>query len=93
MTQFILHARALDYRDEIHQFGMTTSRSRRGNCYDNAPMESFWATLKNELMPHRRSDTPEKARRELSEDISISYDRQRQHSRIGNHSPLACVQQ
>ena len=45
---------AQDYQDQLRQFGMPPSMSRKGNCYDNAPMESFWETLKNELVHHRR---------------------------------------
>ena len=67
--------------------------SRKGNCYDNAPMESFWGTLKNELVHHRRDETREQARREISEYIEIFYNRQRRHSRLGNRSPVACAQQ
>ncbi len=83
---------ALTYQDQLHQFGMTVSMSRRGNCYDNAPMESFWGTLKNERVHHRRYEIREQARREISEDIEIFYNRQRRHSRLGNRSPVAFAQ-
>jgi len=72
---------------------MTASMSRRGNCYDNAPMESFWGTLKNELVHHRRYETREQARREIAEYIEIFYNRQRRHSRLRNRSPVAFAQQ
>ena len=42
-----------EYRKILDQFGMQVSMSRKGNCYDNAPMESFWGTLKQELVFHR----------------------------------------
>jgi transposase InsO family protein len=84
---------AQDYQDQVRQFGMTASMSRKGNCYDNAPMESFWGTLKNELVHHRRYETREQARREISEYIEIFYNRQRRHSRLGNCSPAAFAQQ
>ncbi|EHD6816592.1 transposase family protein, partial [Escherichia coli] len=45
---------AYDYRVIQEQFGLKTSMSRKGNCYDNAPMESFWGTLKNESLSHYR---------------------------------------
>ena len=45
------------YRALVAQFGLRASMSRRGNCYDNAPMESFWGSLKNELVHHRRYRT------------------------------------
>jgi len=84
---------AQDYQDPLRQFGMTASMSRRGNCYDNAPMESFWGTLKNELVHHRRYETRDQARREITEYIELFYHRQRRHSRLGNCSPAAFAQQ
>jgi transposase InsO family protein len=84
---------AQDYQEQLRQFGMTASMSRKGNCYDNAPMESFWGTLKNELVHHRRYETREQARREIAEYIEIFYNRQRRHSRLGNRSPAAFAQQ
>ena len=54
---------AKDYQRLIRQFGMQYSMSRRGNCYDNAPMESFWSTLKIELVHHRRYTARAQARR------------------------------
>ncbi|SRT52521.1 IS600 ORF2 [Shigella sonnei] len=45
---------AYDYRVIQEQSGLKTSMSRKGNCYDNAPMESFWGTLKNESLSHYR---------------------------------------
>ena len=84
---------AQDYQEQLRQFGLIPSMSRKGNCYDNAPMESFWGTLKNELVHHRRYDTREQARREITEYIEIFYNRQRRHSRLGNRSPAAFAQQ
>jgi putative transposase len=81
------------YQATLKQFGMIPSMSRKGNCYDNAPMESFWGTLKNELVHHRRYETREQARREISEYIELFYNRQRRHSRLGNRSPTAFAQQ
>ena len=72
---------------------MTASMSRQGHCYDNAPMESFWGTLKNELVHHRRYETREQARREISEYIELFSNRQRRHSRLRNRSPAAFAQQ
>ena len=82
-----------DYRNLLRRFGMKASMSRRGNCYDNAPMVSFWGTLKNELVHHRRYQTREQARRGITEYIEIFYNRQRRHSRLGNLSPAAFAQQ
>ena len=84
---------AQDSQARLKQFGVHASMSRRGNCYDNAPMESFWGTLKNELVHHRRYETREQARREISEYIELFYNRQRRHSRLGNLSPVAFAQQ
>jgi len=49
---------ALEFQKLLKQFGMQASMSRRGNCYDNAPIESFWGVLKNELVHHRRYACP-----------------------------------
>jgi transposase InsO family protein len=84
---------AYDYQDQLRQLGMIPSMSRKGNCYDNAPMESFWGTLKTELVHHRRYDTREQARREITEYIEVFYNRQRRHSRLGNRSPATFAQQ
>ena len=84
---------AQDYQARVRQFGMTVSMSRKGNCYDTAPMERFWGTLKNELVHHQRYHTREQARREITEYIEIFYNRQRRHSRLGNLSPAAFAQQ
>jgi transposase InsO family protein len=83
---------AKDYQGLLQQFGMKASMSRKGNCYDNAPMESFWGTLKNELVHHRRYETRAQATAEITEYIEIFYNRQRRHSRLGNLSPAAFTQ-
>ena len=82
-----------DYRKLVAQFGMQASMSRKGNCYDNAPMESFWGALKNELVHHRRFATREQARREIIEYIEIFYNRIRKQARLGYLSPAAFTQQ
>jgi len=74
-------------------FGMRASMSRRGNCDDNAPIESFQGTLKNELMHQRRYATREQARLEIAEYIDMFYNRQRRQARPGFLSPAACRQQ
>jgi transposase InsO family protein len=68
---------------------MTASMSRKGNCYDNAPMESFWGLLKTELVHHRRYKTREEARREITEYIEVFYNRQRIQAQLGYLSPVA----
>lgn len=82
-----------EYRALMAQFGMQASMSRRGNCYDNAPIESFWGTLKNELVHHRRYATREQARREIAEYIDVFYNRQRRQARLDYLSPAAFMQQ
>ncbi|HGJ9107932.1 TPA: IS3 family transposase, partial [Pseudomonas aeruginosa] len=74
---------ALAYRQLLEQFGMQASMSRKGNCYDNAPMESFWGSLKNELVHHQRYATRAQAEASIREYIEIFYNRQRRHSRLG----------
>jgi putative transposase len=71
---------------------MRASMSRRGNCYDNAPIESFWGSLKSELIYHQRFVTRERARLAFSEYIEIFYDRQRTLARLGYLSPAAFTQ-
>ena len=81
-----------DYRQLLEQFGMKASMSRKGNCYDNAPMESFWGTLKQELVHHRRYRTRQEAIQEITEYIEIFYNRQRRQARLGFLSPAAYEQ-
>lgn len=75
------------YRALQVQFGMQTSMSRKGSCFDNAPIESFWGALKNELVHHHRFKTRAEAKAAIQEYIEIFYNRQRRHSRLGNVSP------
>jgi putative transposase len=80
---------ALEYQGLLKQFKMKASMSRRGNCYDNAPMESFWGILKNELIHHRSYSSREEAKQEITEYIEIFYNRQRRQQRLGHLSPAA----
>lgn len=80
------------YRRMLEQFGMSASMSRKGNCYDNAPMESFWGSLKNELVHHRRYETRSEARASIREYIEVFYNRQRRHSRLGYLAPAVFAQ-
>jgi transposase InsO family protein len=82
-----------DYQGLLHRYHMKVSMSRKGNCYDNAPMESFWGTLKNELVYHHRYTTRNKAIREITEYIEVFYNRQRIQARLGYVSPAAYEQQ
>jgi putative transposase len=78
-----------EYRKLLDRFGMRASMSGIGNCYDNAPMESFWGTLKTELVFHRRYETRTEAIRDITEYIEIFYNRQRRQKRLGYLSPAA----
>ncbi len=66
-----------------------TSMSRTGNVYDNAPMESFFATLKKDLIHHRSYSTRRQAKADIFEYIEVFYNRQRLHSALGYLSPTA----
>lgn len=83
-SQYCAH----EYRKLPDQFGMKVSMGAKGNCYDNAPMESFWGTLKNELIHHRSYKTRQEAIREISEYIEIFYNRQRRQAKLGYLSPV-----
>jgi len=83
---------AYEYRRLMDQFRIRASMSRKGDCYDNAPMESFWGTLKNELIHHRRYKTREEAIQEITEYIEVFYNRQRLQAGLGYLSPAAYIQ-
>ena len=73
-----------DYQQLLAQSGLTASMSRKGNCYDNAVMESFFGTLKTELVHHERYPTRDAARQSLFEYIEVFYNRLcRAASRVG----------
>ncbi len=88
-SQYCAH----DYRKILEQFGMQASMSGKGNCYDNAPMESFWGVLKSELVHHRRYRTRTEAIRDITEYIEVFYNRQRRQQRLGFLSPAAFARQ
>src|SRR3954470_13093810 len=76
-----------DYRKILHAAAITPSMSRKGNCWDNAPMESFFGTLKTELVHQRDYPDREAARRDLFAYIEGYYNRRRIHSAIGYITP------
>ncbi|WP_300525786.1 IS3 family transposase [Aminiphilus sp.] len=84
---------AAGYRKLLARFKMRASMSRRGNCYDNAPIESFWGVLKNELVHHRRYETRQEAIRQITTHIEIFYNRQRRQKRLGYLFPVAYEKQ
>ena len=67
--------------------------SRKGDCWDHAPMESFWGTLKNELVHHRKFETRKQAKQEITEYIEVFYNRQRKQKRRAYLSPAKFTQQ
>ena len=77
-----------DYRKLMQSAGLRASMSRKGDCYDNAPMESFFHTLKTELVHHRHYATRAEAARDLFAYIEGFYNRTRRHSAIGYISPI-----
>lgn len=77
-----------NYRLALQQAQSIASMSRKGNCYDNAAMESFWSTLKHELVYRRHFKTHAEARHAIFEFIEVFYNRQRLHSSLGYRSPL-----
>lgn len=76
-----------DYQKLLKKNHMISSMSRKGNCWDNAVMESFFHTLKTELVNHRRYRLRSQAKRDIFDYIEVFYNRQRAHSSIGYVSP------
>jgi putative transposase len=76
------------YREALAGAGALCSMSRRANCYDNAAMESFWSSLKRELVHRRHFVTRAEARAAIFEWIEIFYNRVRLHSALGYQSPV-----
>ena len=77
-----------DYSQALAQASLVASMSRRGNCYDNATMESFWATLKLELVYRASFATRTHARTQIFDYIETFYNRQRAHSALNYQSPV-----
>lgn len=81
---------AADYRDALRLAGITCSMSRRANCWDNAVAESFFSTLKTELVHRMIFLTQDSAKTTIAEWIEIFYNGKRRHSSIGYISPVEC---
>ena len=75
------------YRELLADRGITCSMSRAGDCYDNAVAESFWGTLKRELVHQQRYATRAQAMASIFEWIECWYNRKRRHSALGYKSP------
>ena len=78
---------ATSYQHLLGEHGITTSMSRKGNCWDNACVESFFGTLKRELVYHQHYATREDATQDIFEYIEVFYNRKRRHSTLGYDSP------
>lgn len=78
-----------DYQKVLREHQMEVSMSGRGECWDNACMESFWGTLKTELVNHEHYATRDEARQSIFEYIEVFYNRKRMHSSLGYQSPEA----
>ena len=76
------------YRRVLGRHGITCSMSRVAQCWDNAPVESFFATLKKELVHQEDYTTREQAKASIFEYIEVFYNRVRRHSSLGYQSPI-----
>jgi putative transposase len=75
------------YQAKLKAYGISCSMSRKGNCYDNAPMESFWGLLKNELVHRKSYNSQAEAIIDVTEYIEVFYNRQRRQAALGYLSP------
>lgn len=80
------------FQGKLGDYGMLCSMSRKGNCWDNAPTESFFNSLKNERVHGTRYATREEAIADLFDYIEVFYNRSRRHSTLGYHSPVQFLQ-
>lgn len=78
-----------DYQKKLLEHGILCSMSKKGDPWDNAPMESFFGTLKTELVHHRKYQSREEARADIFEYIEVFYNRIRLQSALGMKSPEA----
>jgi transposase InsO family protein len=77
-----------DYQTMLSMMGISCSMSRKGNCWDNAPMESFFGRLKNESLHHYEFKTKEEAKRVIFDYIEVFYNRIRIQEGLGGKSPV-----
>ena len=83
---------SLVFQARLAEYGMVCSMSRKGNCWDNAPTESFFNSLKNERVHGTRYTTREEAIADLFEYIEVFYNRSRRHSTLKSKSPIQFLQ-
>ena len=82
-----------EFQGQLTAYGLVASMSRSGNCYDNAPMESFWHTLKTEFVHHEQFATRAEAKAKIFEWIEVFYNRARLHSSLGYKTPVDFAQE
>jgi putative transposase len=87
-SQYASHA----FQARLAEYGMVCSMSRKGNCWDNAPSESFFNSLKNERVHGTRYPTREAAIADLFDYIEVFYNRRRRHSTLDGKSPIQFLQ-
>ena len=76
-----------DYQQKLADLGIVCSMSRKGNCWDNAMMESFFGSLKTEWVYGKEYQTGEKAKQDIFKYIEVFYNRKRRHASLGYVSP------
>jgi putative transposase len=76
-----------DYQKLLKKYGFICSMSRKGNCWDNAPMEAFWGKMKYEWLQERRFKTRDEARAAVFEYVEVFYNRKRVHQANGYLTP------
>ncbi|MFZ6755998.1 IS3 family transposase [Undibacterium sp. Ji50W] len=81
------------FQEKLQQFGMTCSMSRKGNCWDNAPTESWFNSFKNERYHGLRYASHDEMKYAAFDYIEVFYNRQRQHSTLGYRSPIQYLEQ
>lgn len=79
---------SVEYRTLLQNHGLSVSMSAQGHCYDNAAMESFWSTLKTELIHRHNWRTRAQAKLAIFEYLEMFYNRRRRHSALGYQSPI-----
>jgi putative transposase len=78
-----------EFQKQLADYGILASMSRKGNCWDNAPSESFFNSLKNERVHGARYETRDEARADAFDYIEVFYNRRRRHSSLGGISPVS----
>jgi putative transposase len=87
-SQYASHA----FQAKLAEYGMVCSMSRKGNCWDNAPTESFFNSLKNERVHGTPYETRDDATADLFDYIEVFYNRRRRHSTLKGKSPIQFLQ-